>query len=117
MVVSTFQEREIVYHPDGKGIGGLLDAMQTAPGDFQVISIYPFYKDLEGIRFFFKSVIQIFSFICAVIYFYIMTLIFRQIYEEKEIEVGIWRTLGAGGVSLKKNHSVKGQYSKFADLK
>jgi hypothetical protein len=31
--------------------------------------------------------------------------------------VGIWRTLGAGGVSLKKTHSVKGQYSKFTDLK
>lgn len=50
-----------------------------------MVSIYPFYKDLEGIRYFFKSVIQIFSFICAVIYFYIMTLIFQQVYEEKEI--------------------------------
>jgi hypothetical protein len=27
-----------------------------------------------------------------------MSLIMKQIYEEKEIEVGIWRTLGAGGV-------------------
>jgi hypothetical protein len=63
----------------------------------------PFYNDMEGIRFFFKSVIQIFSFICAVIYFYIMRLILRSVYEEKEIEVGIWRTLGAGGVKLKNN--------------
>ena len=30
-----------------------------------------------------------------------MTLIFKQVYEEKEIEVGIWRTLGAGGVRAK----------------
>lgn len=27
-----------------------------------------------------------------------MRLILQQVYEEKEIEVGIWRTLGAGGV-------------------
>lgn len=30
-----------------------------------------------------------------------MRLILKQIYEEKEIEVGIWRTLGAGGVKQK----------------
>jgi hypothetical protein len=29
-----------------------------------------------------------------------MTLIMKQVYEEKEIEVGIWRTLGAGGVRI-----------------
>ena len=29
-----------------------------------------------------------------------MTLIMKQIYEEKEIEVGIWRTLGAGGLPM-----------------
>ena len=73
-------------------------AMENSPGDFQVISTYPFYEDLANIRFFFKSVIQIFTFICAVIFFYTMRLILKQIYEEKEIEVGIWRTLGAGGV-------------------
>ena len=27
-----------------------------------------------------------------------MRLILKQVYEEKEVEVGIWRTLGAGGV-------------------
>jgi hypothetical protein len=30
-----------------------------------------------------------------------MSLIMKQIYEEKSIEVGIWRTLGAGGVKQK----------------
>lgn len=29
-------------------------------------------------------------------------LIMKQVYEEKEVEVGIWRTLGAGGLSMKK---------------
>ena len=64
----------------------------------QVISTYPFYYELQNIRFFFKSVIQIFTFVCALIFFYTIRLIFQQIYEEKSIEVGIWRTLGAGGV-------------------
>jgi len=50
-----------------------------------MVSIYPFYEDLQGIRYFFKSVLQIFTFICAVIYFYILRLILKQIYEEKEI--------------------------------
>jgi hypothetical protein len=31
-----------------------------------------------------------------------MTLILKQVYEEKEVEVGIWRTLGAGGLAVKK---------------
>lgn len=115
MVVSSFKNREAVYSPNEKGVISLLDAMQNSPGEFQVISIYPFYQDLEGIRYFFKSVIQIFSFICAVIYYYIMTLIFKQIYEEKEIEVGIWRTLGAGGVRVKKDG--KKGYGAFSDLR
>lgn len=65
----------------------------------EVISVYPLYQDMSDIRYFFKSVIQIFTFICLVIFFYTMRLILKQVYEEKEIEVGIWRTLGAGGVS------------------
>lgn len=44
-----------------------------------------------------------------------MTLIFKQIYEEKEIEVGIWRTLGAGGVRVKEEG--KKGYGAFSDLK
>jgi hypothetical protein len=40
-----------------------------------------------------------------------MTLIFKQVYEEKEIEVGIWRTLGAGGVRAKSGGK------NFGDLK
>lgn len=44
-----------------------------------------------------------------------MTLIFKQIYEEKEIEVGIWRTLGAGGVRTKEEG--KKEYSAFSDLR
>lgn len=44
-----------------------------------------------------------------------MTLIFKQIYEEKEIEVGIWRTLGAGGVRVKEEG--KREYGAFKDLK
>ena len=101
LVVSNFKSRELVYHPNKKRLNEYLTTMENTPGEYQVISVYPFYKDLEGIRFFFKSVIQIFTFICAVIYFYIMRLIFKQIYEEKEIVVGIWRTLGAGGVKAK----------------
>ena len=50
-----------------------------------MISVYPFFKDLAGIRYFFKSVIQIFSFVCAVIYFYIMILILKRIYEDKAV--------------------------------
>lgn len=73
-------------------------AMENSPGQFQVVSVYPFFQDLDNIRFFFKSVIQIFIFICLVIFFNTMRLILKQVYEEKEIEVGIWRTLGAGGV-------------------
>jgi hypothetical protein len=42
-----------------------------------------------------------------------MTLIFCQIYEEKEIEVGIWRTLGAGGVRIKNNEVDNGKYANF----
>jgi hypothetical protein len=57
--------------------------MESTPGNYQLISIYPFYKDLEGIRYFFKSVIQIFTFTSSVLYFYIMTLIMKQVYEEK----------------------------------
>ena len=36
-----------------------------------------------------------------------MTLIMKQIYEEKEVEVGIWRTLGAGAV-VKREDKGKG---------
>ena len=47
--------------------------------------------------------IQIFEIVAVILYFYTMTLIMKQIYEEKEIEVGIWRTLGAGGLKPQKN--------------
>ncbi len=76
----------------------MYSALESTPGDIQVVSIYPFFQDLDNIRYFFKSVIQIFTFVCAVIFFNTMKLILKQVYEEKEIEVGIWRTLGAGGV-------------------
>lgn len=46
-----------------------------------------------------------------------MVLIFRQIYEEKEIEVGIWRTLGAGGVKPKNEGGEKEKIVGFKDLK
>jgi hypothetical protein len=68
----------------------------------EVIVIYPFFQQSLAIKYFFDSVIQIFEFVTCIIYFYTMTLIMKQIYEEKEIEVGIWRTLGAGGVSQRK---------------
>lgn len=64
--------------------------------------IYPFFRQSLAIKYFFDSVIQIFEFVTFIIYFYTMTLIMKQVYEEKEIEVGIWRTLGAGGVSKRK---------------
>jgi hypothetical protein len=35
-----------------------------------------------------------------------MTLILKQVYEEKEVEVGIWRTLGAGGLAMKRKNEV-----------
>jgi hypothetical protein len=46
LAISTFHSRELVYHPNNRGVGGLLDAMQDSPGEFQVVSIYPFFKDL-----------------------------------------------------------------------
>lgn len=46
MVISSFKNREAIYSPDNKGVISLLDAMQSSPGEFQVISIYPFYQDL-----------------------------------------------------------------------
>jgi hypothetical protein len=60
-----------------------------------------------AIKYFFDSVIQIFEFVTCIIYFYTMTLIMKQIYEEKEVEVGIWRTLGAGAV-VKREDKGKG---------
>ncbi len=46
LAISSFKDRQLVYHPDNNGVGGLLSAMQDSPGEFQVISIYPFFKDL-----------------------------------------------------------------------
>ncbi len=63
-----------------------------------MVALYPFYQQSLNIKYFFGSVIQIFEVVTCVIYFFTMSLIMKQIYEEKEIEVGIWRTLGAGGV-------------------
>lgn len=74
-----------------------------------MVSVYPFFQDLDGIRFFFKSVIQIFTFICLVIFFNTMRLILKQVYEEKEIEVGIWRTLGAGGVKEERRMNISSE--------
>lgn len=55
-------------------------SMESTPGEFQVISVYPLFEGLEGIRYFFKSVIQIFAFICTTIYFYIIQLILKQVF-------------------------------------
>ncbi len=98
MMIASYDHRELVYHPRVMKQTEMYEAMENSPGDFQVVAVYPLYQDLSDIRFFFKSVIQIFTFICGVIFFYTMRLILKQVYEEKEIEVGIWRTLGAGGV-------------------
>ena len=67
--------------------------------------LYPFYKLSLAIKFFFDSVVQIFEFVTCIIFFYTITLIMKQSYEEKEIEVGIWRSLGAGGHPQRKQQS------------
>ena len=99
MMVASYRHRELIYHPSGSQREAMYAALESCPSDFQVVSTFPFYEQLANIRYFFKSVIQIFTFVCAVVFFYTMRLILKQVYEEKEIEVGIWRTLGAGGVS------------------
>ena len=103
MMVAAYDHRELVYHPQKLQEALMYQAMENSPPDYEIISVYPLYQQLNGIRYFFKSVIQIFTFICAVIFFHTMRLILQQVYEEKEIEVGIWRTLGAGGVKNEHN--------------
>ena len=85
LVISTFHNRELIYHPDKPYYNKMTTSLEETPSNVQVISTYPLFHNLEGIRFFFKAVIQIFTFITVVIYFYIMTLILKQVYEEKEI--------------------------------
>ena len=83
MMVASYNHRELIYHPLQYETDGMFAAMESSPGSFTVVSTYPFYEDLSNVRFFFKSVIQIFTFVCGVIFFYTMRLILKQIYEEK----------------------------------
>jgi len=85
MMVASYNNRQLIYHPSKYETNRMFTAMESSPGDFTVVSTYPFYEDLANVRFFFKSVIQIFTFVCGVIFFYTMRLILKQIYEEKEI--------------------------------
>lgn len=32
MAISSFKNRELVYHPNNAGVGGLLSALQDSPG-------------------------------------------------------------------------------------
>ncbi len=89
-----------MYDPS-KPIEGLYsNALELSPEQVEVIAKYPIYHSFLGIKYFFQSVVEIFIFISILLFFSTMSLMLKQIYEEKEIEVGIWRTLGAGGVRI-----------------
>lgn len=104
MAVCRLNDREQVYQPHSSDKYIQFAALlEDTPPNMEVIVIYPFFAESLAIKYFFDSVIQIFEFVTCIIYFYTMNLIMKQIYEEKEVEVGIWRTLGAGAVPPRKS--------------
>jgi hypothetical protein len=107
VAVSLFESRELLYHPKQPLMDKFTKALEKGPESVEVVALYPFYQQSLNIKYFFGSVIQIFEVVTCVIYFFTMSLIMKQIYEDKEIEVGIWRTLGAGGVkqSIPNSHN------------
>lgn len=43
MMVASYNNRELIYHPEKYERETMYTAMENSPGDFQVISTFPFY--------------------------------------------------------------------------
>jgi antibiotic biosynthesis monooxygenase (ABM) superfamily enzyme len=57
--------------------------LEETPSNIEVLSLSPLYSMSLAIKYFFDSILQIFSFIAVLLYVNVMRIILKQVYDEK----------------------------------
>ena len=72
-------------NPDGRFLKSLSKFIKQARKKYniEVLPINTFYELSLGIKYFFDSIIQIFTFISILLYVNVMRIILKQVYDEK----------------------------------
>lgn len=101
IVAVSFNQRSGYYRPHEQSLNKeVVTLLEQIPPNIEVLALQPLYNMSLPIKYFFDSILQIFSFIAVLLYINVMRIILKQVYDEKEIEIGVWRTLGIGGVKI-----------------